>query len=150
MGAMISGVVAAIASVIVVLILYLVIWPVKIDPVAWTPPQAPPASGVYAVNHRLSGVEKLAQGHVGPESVAINSSGHLFTGLHDGRILRISADGKAIGTLTTAAEPLGMKSDADRNLIVADARLGLISVDSAGNKTVLTYEVAGSPHPFRE
>jgi sugar lactone lactonase YvrE len=139
-----------IALVIAGFILYLLLWPVEIDPVAWTPPKAPVASGVFAVNDRLGQVEKLAEGYIGPESVAIGSDGDLYTGLFDGRILRISPDGTIIEVFARAREPLGMEFDADGNLIVADATLGLISVDETGNITTLTKQVNGTPINFAD
>jgi hypothetical protein len=61
------------ALAVSVIILYLLLWLVEIDPVAWTPPQAPPASGVCGVNDRLTEIEKLAEGYFGPEAVAIDN-----------------------------------------------------------------------------
>jgi hypothetical protein len=58
-----------------VLIVYLLAWPVEIDPAAWTPPPAPSPTGVFAPNDRLTHLEKLAKGHIGPESVAIDEKG---------------------------------------------------------------------------
>jgi sugar lactone lactonase YvrE len=130
--------------------LYLLLWPVNLDPEAWTPPPAPPASGVYAVNNRLTRVEKLLEGYYAPESVAIGADGSIYTGLFDGRILRISPDGKEVEVLTQAVEPLGVELDAQGNLIVADASLGLISVDKTGAITELTREVAGTPINFAD
>ena len=139
-----------IALVIAVFILYLLLWPVKINPAAWTPPQAPSSSGVYQENHLLTNIEKLAEGYQGPESVAIGNDGYLYTGLFDGRILRISSDGKIIEIFAQAREPLGMEFDAEGNLIVADAALGLVSVDKAGSITGLTNEVDGTPINFAD
>ena len=144
----IKWIAVAIAVIIGAFILYLLLWPVKIDPTAWTPQQAPPASGVYAVNDHLTKMEKLVEGYFAPESVAIDKGGAIYTGLFDGRILRISQDGKNIEVFAEAAEPLGVKFDTQGNLIVADATLGLISVDKTGNITVLTKEVDGTPINF--
>jgi len=135
----------ALALIIVAFILYLLSWPVKIDPAAWTPPQAPPASGVYALNDHLTKMEKLLEGYFAPESVAIDKDGMIYTGLFDGRILRISPDGKDVEVFAEAVEPLGVEFDAQGNLIIADATLGLISVNKTGNITVLTKEVDGTP-----
>ena len=44
----------------VIIILYLLLWPAKINPAAWTPPEAPVLTGVYAENDHLSGIEKMA------------------------------------------------------------------------------------------
>jgi sugar lactone lactonase YvrE len=140
-----------IALVITIIILYLLFWPVKIDPAAWTPPEAPALTGVFAENDHLSRVEILAEGYYGPEAVAIGNDGYLYTGLlSDGRILRISPDGKGIEDFAHAKEPAGMKFDAGGNLIVADATMGLISVDMNGTVSILTNQVDGVPINFAD
>src|SRR4030042_4741642 len=106
--------------VIFILILYLMLWPVEISPGTWTPPQVPSASGIYAENNLLSNIETLAEGYRGPESVAIDKDGYIYTGLSDGRILRISIDGKDIKIFAMAREPLGLEVDGEGNLIVED------------------------------
>ncbi|TVQ10081.1 MAG: SMP-30/gluconolactonase/LRE family protein [Bacteroidetes bacterium] len=134
-----------------IIILYLLLWPVKIDPAAWTPPAAPELSGVFTENNLLSGVEKLAGGYYGPEAIAIGNDGYLYTGLlSDGRILRISPDGKIIEVFAQAKEPAGMKFDAGGNLIVADATMGLLLVDRNGTVSILTNQVDGVPINFAD
>lgn len=134
------------AVILAIIILYLFFWPVKIDPAALTPPEAPALTGVYAENDHLSRIEKLAEGYYGPEAIAIGNDGYLYTGLlSDGRILRISPDGNSIGVFAQASEPAGMKFDARGNLIVADATLGLLSVDMNGTVSVLTNQIDGVP-----
>ena len=129
---------------------YLLAWPVEINPAPWTPPPAPAQTGVFAPNDRLTHLEKLAKGHVGPESIAIDENGYLYTGLLDGRILRIAPDGATVETVARAREPLGMEFDAHGSLIVADASLGLISVDRAGHITPLSRQVVGTPINFAD
>ena len=41
---------------------YLTLWPVPIQPVAWSPPRAPRLEGPYAPNERLKGVTWIAEG----------------------------------------------------------------------------------------
>ena len=36
---------------------YLLLWPVALQPVAWTPPTAPELTGVYAPNGKLKGIQ---------------------------------------------------------------------------------------------
>jgi sugar lactone lactonase YvrE len=129
---------------------YLLAWPVEINPGAWTPPRAPSPTGVFAPNDRLTRLEKLANGYIGPESVAIDTKGNLYTGLLDGRILRIRPDDATVEIYATAGEPLGMEFDASGNLIVADASLGLIAVDPAGTITTLSREVEGTQIDFAD
>jgi sugar lactone lactonase YvrE len=106
--------------------------------------------GVFTPNDRLTQLEKLAKGHAGPESVAIDEKGYLYTGLADGRILRIQPDGTTIETFARAREPLGLEFDTHGNLVVADASLGLISVDPAGNIATLSQKVGGTPINFAD
>ncbi len=134
-----------------IIILYLLLWPVKIDPAAWTPPEAPALTGVYAENDHLNHVEILAEGYYGPEAIAIGNDGYLYTGLlSDGRILKISPDGKIIEVFAQAGVPAGLKFDAEGNLIVADATMGLLSVDRNGTVSVLTNQVDGVPINFAD
>jgi sugar lactone lactonase YvrE len=80
----------------------------------------------------------------GPESVAIDPDGRLYTGLQDGRVVRMRADGTGVETFAhTGGRPLGMKFDAGGNLIVADAFRGLLSVSPEGRVTVLADGVNG-------
>ncbi len=79
---------------IVLILLYLLFWPVRIDPAAWNPPDMPPLTGVYQVNNRLAGVERLGESAgLGPEDVAFDPQGFLYTGVADGRILRFLPGG---------------------------------------------------------
>jgi sugar lactone lactonase YvrE len=119
---------------------YLLFWPVPIDPVVWQPATNPRT----APNDRLSGVRSLPDVGPGPESVAIGPDGCLYTGLQDGRVVRMLADGTGMETFVhTGGRPLGMKFDAGGNLIVADAFRGLLSVSPERKITVLADTVNG-------
>jgi sugar lactone lactonase YvrE len=127
-----------------VILAYLLFWPVPIDPVVWQPAANPAMSGPYAPNDRLSGLRLLPDVGQGPESVAIDRDGRLYTGLQDGRVVRMLADGSAVETFVqTGGRPLGMKFDAGGNLIVADAFCGLLSVSPERKVTVLADRVNG-------
>jgi sugar lactone lactonase YvrE len=136
----------AIVFVIVVLVGYLVAWPVPINPAAWTPPKAPELSGVYAQNSELAKVERLHVDGFAPEDVAIDSQDRLYCGTEDGRIFRFQADGTHPEVFTnTNGRPLGLIFDRDGNLIVADAIKGLLSVTRDGHITVLSTQADGVP-----
>ena len=71
-------------------VVYLLVAPVPIDPVAWTPPAAPGLVGPYAQNNLLAPVQRLSLGdgrH--PEDVAIDSDGRIYAGFEDGRIIQL-------------------------------------------------------------
>lgn len=131
---------------------YLLTWPVEIEPVAWTPPPAPPLEGVYAPNTYLDEVERILDGQfTGPEDVTMDADGRLYTGVADGRILRFNVDGTGMSTYAnTKGRPLGMAWDGSGNLIVADALRGLLSVDPAGSVNTLATECDGIPFGFTD
>ena len=117
-------------------LLYLLLWPVPINPVAWDSPEPPSMTGVYAKNDYLKNIEIFweSDGHYGPEDIAIYD-GILYAGYHDGVIM------SSIGEFyNTNGRPLGMTFDFDNNLIVADAIQGLISINKEGVATTLTIK----------
>ena len=135
------------ASCAALVLLYLLLWPVPVDPVAWTPPEPPALSGAYAPNTRLSEVKRLPPGAgYAPEDVAIDGAGRIYTGVEDGRIFRLRADGAGAEVFAdTRGRPLGLRFDAANNLIVADAAKGLLSVAPDGSVSVLSTEAGGVP-----
>ncbi|MCC6490296.1 MAG: strictosidine synthase family protein [Candidatus Hydrogenedentes bacterium] len=137
---------------LVVIAAYLLFWPVSIDPVAWTAPVAPGLKGVYEPNTFLDCVERHYSGQLpGPEDITMDAQGRLYTGVVDGRILRLSAEGDSVETFAaTGGRPLGMAWDAHGNLIVADALKGLLSVDPQGTVSVLATEAEGLPFGFTD
>jgi sugar lactone lactonase YvrE len=138
------GLTFALLSIALAILSYVLFWPVPIDPVVWQPATNPRMSGPYAPNHRLSGMRSLPDVGAGPESVAIDRDGRLYTGLQDGRVVRMLANGNGVETFVqTGGRPLGMKFDAAGNLIVADAFRGLLSVSPERRVTVLADSVNG-------
>lgn len=116
---------------------YLAFWPVPIEPVAWKAPDRLPDP--HAGNASLVERDDIdLQGGTGPESVLQAADGTLYLGVAGGNILRIAAQG---GTpevfVNTGGRPLGLASDAEGNLIVADAFRGLLSIAANGEQTVL-------------
>ena len=138
--------VAAVVILIVVCALaYLLFAPVPITPAAWTPPAAPPLTGQYERNTKLSPVDRLSlgDGHK-PEDVALDASGRIYGGLEDGRIVQLQPDGTQPRVFAnTQGRPLGLAFDRDGNLIIADAIKGLLSVNPSGEIKVLATESEG-------
>ena len=126
-------------------LVYLLFAPVPIAPAAWTPPTAPTLTGQYEKNTRLSATQKLSlgEGHK-PEDVALDAEGKIYGGFEDGRIMVLQPDGTQPRVFAnTGGRPLGLIFDRSRNLIVADAIKGLLSVNRAGEIKLLAAEADG-------
>jgi sugar lactone lactonase YvrE len=82
---------------------------------------------------------------VGPEDVAIDPDGHLYTGVADGRVLQLTTEGAAKTIADTRGRPLGVEWAPDGSLVVCDAERGLLRVDPAtGAIETLVAEAGGS------
>jgi sugar lactone lactonase YvrE len=129
------------------LIAYLALWPVPIEPVSWKAPAAPGYSGPHAPNTRLAGLRVIAVGgEAGPEHVVLARDGRLYAAMASGNIIRMNPDGSAQEVfVNTGGRVLGFDFDAAGNLIAADAMKGLLSVAPDGSIAVLADKVNGDP-----
>ena len=135
-----------ISCVVLLIILYLVAWPIPVTPVAWQAPVHPGYTGDFSANSDLSALDMLTlEGEDGPEDLAIDHQGRIYTGVKCGDILRFTPSGKVEHWANTGGRPLGLGFDSQGNLLVADAYQGLLSFDPAGRKTVLVDQVDGQP-----
>ncbi len=143
-----------IALVILVglVLLYVAAWPVPIEPTSWNPPQAPELVGPYEPNQGLVPKRRLLEGYgKGPEDVAFDGAGYLYTGFERGPIVRLPlAGGEPEVFVDTGGRPLGMTFDAAGNLIVADAFRGLLSVAPDRTITSLATQADGVPFGFAD
>lgn len=139
-------------AVITLVAVYLLAWPVPIDPVAWQAPKPLDYAGAHARNDRLAGVELVSiTPEVGPEHIEVGPDGHLYTGTLSGTVLRFDANGSTPEVVArTSGRPLGLAFDANGEMLIADAIRGLLAVDEAGEVRVLTDTVAGTPILFAD
>lgn len=99
----------------------------KIQPVVWQPPRVGLRSRPARNLPVLTRLE--VNGH-GTEDVLVDEKGNVFTGLKDGRILRLTPDGRRLDTVAeTGGRPLGIELYPDGRLLVCDASRGLLLVD---------------------
>jgi len=127
------------AAPLALLLVYLLSWPVPIDPVAWTPPPNPGFQGPFATNDHLKDAILLPVG-TGPEDIAFDHAGRPHTGLADGRVVRLGADGRVEQVVAQLGRPLGLVFHG-RDLLVADAVRGLVRL--RGDQAEVLADSAG-------
>jgi len=90
------------------------------------------------------GAEDVVVGKQGPDEGAV------FTGTEDGSIFRISHDGKKIDRVAqTGGRPLGIELDLDGRLLICDAHLGVLRIETRrGAVERVTDSVAGQKMVF--
>ena len=84
------------------------------------------------------------------EDVVADADGNIFTGVEDGRIVRISADGNSVQVVAdTGGRPLGLAVARDGRLLICDSHRGLLRYDPAGAAIeTLVAEIDGRPLTF--
>lgn len=107
-------------------------------------------TGAFAGAQPTGAVRTIPVTAVGPEDVAVDEQGRLLTGTADGRILRLSTDGRHLEHIAqTGGRPLGIEVHPDGWLVVCDADRGLLRVDpGTGTVTTLVDSVDGAPMRF--
>ncbi len=142
--------------VVVVLALiagYLLLAPTPVDPVAWSPKPAPSSTeGAFALNDKLKGLQRIADiGAVGPEGLAIDSAGAIYTGYLDGRVARFLPDGTGYTLVAdTGGRPLGLALVPGGGIVAADARKGLLLIKEGAQPLVLTDSADGLKFGFTD
>ena len=116
-----------------------------VDPVRWTPPPVDPLPDVGAADLTIVAVPGNA-----PEDVVVDADGQLWTGVDDGRIVRIPPDGSdPVVVATTDGRPLGLHVARDGRILVCTSPGGLLALDPGnGMLETLVAEVDGRPLKF--
>jgi sugar lactone lactonase YvrE len=100
-----------------------------ISPVVWQPPVAPQRARQPRSGRALPPLTVLDVLGRGPEDVLFDNSGRVLCGVADGRVLRLTPDGRRVDVLAdTGGRPLGLEWLPDGSLLVCDARRGLLRV----------------------
>lgn len=139
------------AVLLLLLVVYLLVWPTPIDPVAWEAPPDPGYTGPFEPNTRLAGIEKLPLAGVhGPEDIALDADGRIYAATHEGFIVRLENGRTPEKWVNTGGRPLGIDFDGSGNLIVADGYIGLLSIAPDGAITTLATAADGVPFGFTD
>lgn len=131
------------ALVLVIAVLYLLLWPVPIEPVAWTASTPPGYVGPHAQNTKLAGLRTIDTGsEAGPEHIVLGPDGKLYAAMKSGSVLRMDPDGgKRESFVNTGGRVLGFDFDAQGRMIAADCIKGLLAITPDRRATVLTNQV---------
>lgn len=115
-----------------------------IDPVRWTPPPVGTLPTFPAADLTI-----VPMPGDGPEDVVVDAAGQLWTGLVDGRVVRVSPDGAASVVADTGGRPLGMHVARDGRVLICDSLRGLLALDpTTAQLTPLVESVHGRPLTF--
>lgn len=132
------------------LLLYLLFYPVKIDPVPYEPaPIAEKWTYFMTDNLKDEAVQKIGKCYH-CEDVAIDSSGNIYGAQEDGKIIITYPDGLSGILARTEGRPLGIHFDDNDNLLVADSPKGLLSISPKGEVTTLSTSHDGTPYLFAD
>lgn len=121
----------------------------QITPRQWHPQPAPARASRTSGTHFPGRVHQLPLPGKGPEDVLLDASGRLYTGLDDGRIVRVNTDGSSETLAATGGRPLGLEWHSDGRLLVCEPFHGLLAVDTdTASIEVLVDSVDGIPLRF--
>ena len=123
---------------VLLLVGYLLFWPVPIQPYRWMPAPDPGQTGPYVANDDLTRASLLAIGShaddVAPETAALGPlDGRIYTGLANGWIVRLDPRGGPAERFVNVGErPLGLVFRSDGTMYVAHTSRGILSVAPDG------------------
>jgi sugar lactone lactonase YvrE len=118
----------------------------RIDPIRWQPPPSRP----LPEPDLTAALHVVALPGTAPEDVVADADGNIWTGIEDGRIIRICCDGSSAQVVTdTGGRPRGRAVARDGRLLICDSHRGLLRYDP-GSDTMetLVAEVNGRALTF--
>ncbi len=116
----------------------------SVAPVRWQPPPVKPLPAFGAADLTVVSMPGDA-----PEDIVVDADGALWTGLVDGRIVRIDPSGESKIVGHTPGRPLGMTVTHDGRLLICTSPGGLLAMDrGTGETEVLVDAVDFKPLNF--
>jgi sugar lactone lactonase YvrE len=142
---------SAIAALCILLLLlvYLLTWPVPVAPVGWQAPKNEGLVDPFEANNRLANLKFIGLGeHESPEDIT-GRDGYLYASTSGGKIIRASISNAVVSVFAdTGGRPLGIEFDNVGNLIVANSQLGLQSVAPDGQVSLLLEAWSPGEHVY--
>lgn len=132
---------ASLAAVLTTALMGWALWgPGALEPVAWSP--VLPTDDWRPTGSLAEGWQRAVPGH-GPEDVD-RWGGGLVTGLEDGRLVLLK-DGTVETLVDTGGRVLGIAAAQDDQLLLADARRGLLRWSAGAGVELLADRCGGTP-----
>ncbi|NNF41059.1 MAG: strictosidine synthase family protein, partial [Woeseiaceae bacterium] len=124
-------------------VIYLLAWPVPIQPVSWRAPVDRGLTDPFEANDALQAAVGIDLGAFrGPEDATLGIDGKLYVTTEGGFVLQI--DGRRVQQFALAGgRPLGIETAPDGSLVVANAYMGLQKISRSGSVSTLLDKVAG-------
>ncbi len=131
--------------VLAVPLVYLLAWPVPIDPVSWQAPEDRGLVDPFEVNDRLQFARGISIAPFsGPEDATIGLDGNIYATTSSGHVIQVRS--RQVREFSNpGGRPLGIEADRDGSLLVANAIFGLQRIDRSGKVTNLLTEIGGKP-----
>jgi sugar lactone lactonase YvrE len=140
------------AGVLAALLLVWWAWPAQVDPAYWDEPELPELTGVLEPRGRLADAEMIQHPllHTA-EDVAIGPDGAIYSGQHDGSLVRLRREGdswtgETVAQVTDNRAVLGLQWDAEGHLVAA-AIDGVYRID-VGTGAVTRLSTGPTEHPL--
>ena len=142
---------ALIATLLGLVSVYLLTWPVPIDPVSWDAPTDAGLVVPFEPNDRLQAVQLVELGeHAGPEDLVFGFDGLLYAPTEHGEIISFHADGSDLRVFATpGGRPLGLDFSGGF-LYVANAYRGLQRIRADGRVIDVVNEFNGQPIAYAD
>jgi len=143
--------VSVIGSLLAIAILYLLLWPVPVAPVAWDAPINKGLVDPFGPDDRLKYARAIDLGEFhGPEDLTSGHDGRLYATTTGGKVLQIDGYGNVTEFADVGGRALGIETDSDGSFIVANAYFGLQRISADGSVETLLSEVDGRPLAYAD
>lgn len=124
-------------ALLLAVLLYLSLWPVPIEPVAWDAPVDRGLVDPFAPNKQLQAATAIDLGEFeGPEDATLGPDSAVYATTLSGHVIRIR-NRRAEQFAYVGGRPLGIETDSDGSLVVANSHSGLQRVSMDGTVTNL-------------
>ncbi len=135
----------AVGALLALAILYFLLWPVPVEPVAWTAPVNKGYVDPFAPNDLLRPATGIDLGkYVSPEDAVLGTDGRVYVSTKNGSILAIR--NRAVKEFAdVGGKPLGIEQAPDGSLVVANAVSGLQRIHADGRVETLLDAIDGEP-----